>query len=224
MRIDILTLFPEMFAPLRESIIKRAIDAGALQINYHNFRDYTKNKQKMVDDALFGGGAGMLLTAQPIVDCIEAIDPDRKSHRIYMSPAAPTLTQEKVRELAQHEWLIVLCGHYEGVDQRAIDLCIDECVSIGEYVLTGGELPAMVVIDCVARHVKGVIKEDSAANESYSHGKNWEHPQYTRPREYRGLEVPEILLSGNHKKINEWREKSARGVTPPAPPRRGDHD
>ena len=207
-----------MFAPLEHSIIKRGCDAGAISIEYINFRDYTTNKHNRVDDSPYGGGCGLVLTAQPIVDCIEAIDPDRKSHRIYMTPSAPVLTQRRVRELAKLDWLIILCGHYEGVDRRAIDLCIDEEISIGEFVLTGGELPAMILVDAVARLCDGVIKQQSLMNESFStekmnaHGEvvdvkcGWEAPQYTRPREFRGLEVPEVLLNGNHAEILKWQE------------------
>jgi len=214
MKFDILTLFPEMFAPLRQSIIQRAITAGAIEIAYTNFRDYTTNKHKRVDDSPFGGGAGLVLTAQPIVDCINALDPEHTAHRIFMTPGAPVLTQDHVRELAQKERIIVLCGHYEGVDQRAIDLCVDECCSIGEYVLTGGELPAMILVDAVARHVEGVIKPESAANESFSNGKNWEHPQYTRPADFRGMPVPEVLLNGNHAQIQKWRDaQSPKSLT-----------
>ena len=177
-----------------------------MEIEYVNFRDYTKNKHRRADDSPYGGGAGLVLTAQPIVDCIESIDPDHKAHRIFLTPAAKVFTQERVRELAQFDHLILLCGHYEGVDQRAIDLCIDECISIGEYVLTGGEIPAMVIVDAVSRHVDGVIKQESVQNESFSHGNNIETAQYTRPRDFRGLVVPEILLSGNHAEIKKYRK------------------
>ncbi|MDR0461936.1 MAG: tRNA (guanosine(37)-N1)-methyltransferase TrmD [Christensenellaceae bacterium] len=206
MQVDILTLFPQMFAPLDTSIIKRARDAGVIKINLHNFRDHTTDKHRRTDDSPFGGGAGLVLTAQPIVDCIESIDPDHKAHRIFMSPAAPTLTQKRVCELAKHDRLILLCGHYEGVDQRAIDLCIDECISIGEYVLTGGELPAMVLVDAVARHVPGVIKAESLVTESHSTPNYHEHPHYTRPSNFRGKTVPQVLLDGNHKEIEKFRK------------------
>jgi tRNA (guanine37-N1)-methyltransferase len=205
-KFDILTLFPQMFTGLEHSIIKRAVDAGKISINYVNFRDYTENKHKRADDSPFGGGAGLVLTAQPIVDCIESIDPKHNAHRIFLTPAAPVLTQERVRELAKFDRIILLCGHYEGVDQRAVDLCIDECISIGEYVLTGGEIPAMVVVDAVSRHVDGVIKPESAQNESFSTPKKHEAPQYTRPREYRGKTVPEVLLNGNHAQIKKWQD------------------
>ena len=219
MQIDILTLFPEMFSALEHSIIKRARDANKIRINLVDFRKYSKDKHKKVDDFAFGGGAGLVLMPQPIVDCVEDIDPKHEAHRICLSPAAPVLTQTRVRELSQHKRLLLLCGHYEGIDQRAIDLCFDECISIGEYVLTGGEIPAMVLVDAVARHIPGVINEESVREESFSENSpsgrrgggaadgvgNWEYPQYTRPREYRGMVVPEILLSGNHAQINKWK-------------------
>jgi len=210
MKFTILTLFPEMFAPLKSSIINRAVMAGKIEIEYVNFRDYTKNKHRRADDSPYGGGAGLVLTAQPIVDCIEAIDPEHNAHRIFMSPAANVLTQTRVVELAKFEHIIILCGHYEGVDQRAIDLCIDECISIGEYVLTGGEIPAMVIVDSVSRHVDGVIKPESLQHESFSVGaesnSKWEAPQYTRPRDFRGLAVPDVLLGGNHAEIKKFRK------------------
>ena len=194
-----------MFAPLRHSIIKRAETAGAISIDYVNFRDYTKDKHRRTDDCPYGGGAGLVLTAQPIYDCINAIDPKHTAHRIFLTPAAPVLTQSRVMEIAKFEHVILLCGHYEGVDQRAVDLCIDECLSIGEYVLTGGELPAMVLVDAVSRHVDGVIKPESRENESYTNGRKYEHAQYTRPQDFMGLTVPEVLLNGNHAEIEKWR-------------------
>jgi len=212
-----------MFSALEHSIIKRAVDSGHISINYIDFRNYTTNKHRRVDDTPYGGGAGMVISAQPVVDCIEAIDPEHKAHRIFLTPSAKVLTQKRVCELAKYERLILLCGHYEGVDQRAIDLCIDECISIGEYVLTGGEIPAMILVDCVSRYVDGVIKPESLLTESFSkspvtpchplyeRGNNsccWEHPQYTRPRDFRGLTVPEVLLSGNHAEIERWRNEN----------------
>jgi len=208
MQIDILTLFPKMFAPLEHSIIKRAADAGKVKINLVDFREYSKDKHRKVDDTPFGGGAGLVLMAQPIVDCVEAIDPKHEAHRIFLTPAAPVLTQKRVRELGVKPRLLLLCGHYEGVDQRAIDLCFDECISIGEYVLTGGELPAMVLVDAVARYVPGVINAESLQTESFSTEKMYEHPQYTKPREFRGKAVPEVLLCGDHGKIKKWRSEN----------------
>ena len=213
MRIDILTLFPEMFAPLQHSIIKRACAAGHIDVNLHDFRKYAANKHKKVDDYSFSGGAGLVLCAQPIVDCIEHIDPKHEAHRVFLTPAAPVLTQARAKELAGKQWLILLCGHYEGVDQRAIDLCIDECVSIGDYVLTGGELPAMVLTDAVVRHVPGVLNAESLKNESHTTPGVYEHPQYTRPREYRGLTVPDVLLGGNHAEIDKWKMRAGADAT-----------
>ena len=168
MRMDILTLFPEMFEPLKQSIIGRAQKDKKLQINIHNIRDYSLDKHKKCDDTPFGGGAGMVMLAQPIVSAIETIDPDHKAHRIFTSPKGQTFKQQKVYELLDKEWLIILCGHYEGVDERAIELCIDEEISIGDYVLTGGELPAMVICDAVARYVDGVLNTASLVQESFS--------------------------------------------------------
>jgi len=214
MRIDILTLFPEMFSSFDHSIIKRAKDAGRVEINLINFREYSNSKHKKVDDASFSGGAGMVLSVQPIVDCVEFIDPDRKAHRIFLTPAAPVLNQTRVRELASnYNHLILLCGHYEGVDQRAIDLCFDEVISIGDYVLTGGELPAQVLVDAIVRYIPGVINAESLVMESHSQEGLLEHPHYTRPREFRGLMVPEVLTSGNHAEINKWKEQQSQMTT-----------
>lgn len=212
MRIDILTLFPEMFSAVQESILGRAQKSGKIQINIVNIRDYTDNKHLKCDDYPFGGGAGMVMMPQPIGSAIEAIDPEHKARRIYMSPKGETLVQQKVFSLLEYEHLILLCGHYEGVDQRVIDLFIDEEISIGDYVLTGGELPAMVLADCVSRYVDGVISTSSLVDESFSDNL-LEYPQYTRPAEYRGLSVPEVLLSGNHAKIDEWRREQAIELT-----------
>ena len=214
MKIDILTLFPEMFSGLEHSIIGRARFAGKIEINTIDFRKYSTNKHRKVDDYSFSGGAGLVLAAQPIVDCVETIDPDHKARRIFLTPAAPVLTQARVVELAvKHKWIILLCGHYEGVDQRAIDLCFDEVISIGDYVLTGGELPAMVLVDAVARHIDGVINSESLKNESFTDGDLLEHPQYTRPREYRGLTVPDVLLGGNHAEIEKWKQSASQETT-----------
>lgn len=212
MNITVLTLFPEMFAPLFESVIGRAVNGGKLNIKIVNIRDYAENKHFKCDDYPFGGGAGMVMMAQPIGSAIEAVDPDHKARRIYLSPKGKTFRQEKVFELVEEEHLVLLCGHYEGVDQRAIDLFIDEEISIGDYVLTGGELPAMVVVDCVARYVEGVLSPESLVQESFSENL-LEYPQYTRPVEYRGLTVPEVLRSGNHAEIDKWRRAQAEAVT-----------
>ena len=212
MRIDILTLFPEMFSALQESILGRAQKAGKIEINVVNIRDYTEDKHLKCDDYPFGGGAGMVMMPQPIGSAIEALDPEHKARRIYLSPKGKTLVQQKVFELIEEERLLLLCGHYEGVDQRVLDLFIDEEISIGDYVLTGGELPAMVLVDCVSRYVDGVISTSSLVDESFSDGL-LEYPQYTRPYEFHGKKVPDVLISGNHAEIDKWRAEQALRVT-----------
>ena len=212
MRIDILTLFPEMFSAMQESIIGRAQKSGKIQINVVNIRDYTEDKHLKCDDYPFGGGAGMVMMAQPIGSAIEALDPAHNARRIYMSPKGQVFKQQKVFELLEYEHLILLCGHYEGVDQRALDLFIDEEISIGDYVLTGGELPAMVVADCVSRYVDGVISNSSLVDESFSENL-LEYPQYTRPQVYKGLAVPEVLRSGDHAKVDAWRREQSLAIT-----------
>lgn len=212
MRIDILTLFPEMFTPLTTSIIGRAEKDGIIKINVVNIRDYTLDKHKKCDDTPFGGGAGMVMSAQPIRDAILAVDPNHEALRLYMSPKGKTLSQPLVLELAKNDRLLLLCGHYEGVDQRVLDLYIDGEISIGDYVLTGGELPAMVVTDAVCRYVEGVLNRVSLLQESFSEGV-LEYPQYTRPQEFEGLKVPEVLLSGNHGEIDKWRKKAGVELT-----------
>ncbi len=209
MRIDILTLLPEMFEPLKTSIIGRAQKENKIEINIVCIRDYSEDlRHRKCDDYPFGGGAGMVMMPVPIGNAIKAIDPEHKAHRIYMSPKGSVFRQSKVFELLEYEHVILLCGHYEGVDQRVIDLFIDEEISIGDYVLTGGELPAMVVTDCLCRYVDGVINQGSLIDESFTDNL-LEYPQYTRPVEYDGLVVPEVLRSGNHKKIDEWRRQKA---------------
>ena len=212
MRIDILTLFPEMFTPLMTSIIGRALDSGKLEINVINIRDYTLDKHKKCDDTPFGGGAGMVMMAQPIASAIDAIDPNHESKRVFLSPRGRVFKQEVVLEYSKCDRLLLLCGHYEGVDQRVIDLYIDEELSIGDFVLTGGEIPAMAVVDAVARYVDGVINSESLSQESFSNGL-LEYPQYTRPQEFMGQVVPEVLRSGNHAKINEWRYNKSLEIT-----------
>jgi len=212
MRIDILTLFPEMFSALNESILGRAQKQGKVEINVVNIRDYTEDKHLKCDDYPFGGGAGMVMMPQPIGSAIEAVDPDHEARRIYLSPKGETLVQQKVFSLLSYERLVLLCGHYEGVDQRVIDLFIDEEISIGDYVLTGGELPAMVLCDCVCRYVDGVISTSSLVDESFSDNL-LEYPQYTRPKEYKGMCVPEVLSSGDHAKVDEWRRREAMKLT-----------
>ena len=212
MIIDILTLFPDMFTPLKESVIGRAVKAEKVEIRVTDIRDYTLDKHKKCDDYTFGGGAGMVLMPQPVASAIEAIDPEHKARRIYMSPKGKTFAQKMVPELLSYERLLLLCGHYEGVDQRVIDLYIDEEISIGDYVLTGGELPAMVVTDAVCRYIDGVLSNDSLTDETFT-GDTLEYPQYTRPREFMGLTVPEVLLSGNHAEIDKWRKKESLALT-----------
>ena len=213
MKIKILTLFPEMLeGPLRASILGRAIQAGHLDVELINIRDYADNKHKNTDDYPFGGGAGMVMMPQPVVDAIEA-NAAPGARRIYMSPRGRTLTQKVVEEYAQCDSLLFLCGHYEGVDQRALDLCIDEELSIGDYVLTGGELAALVAVDAVARLIPGVLGSDeSSSDESFTTGL-LEYPQYTRPADFRGHRVPEVLLGGNHADIVAWRRREALALT-----------
>lgn len=213
MRIDILTLFPEMFrATLGESIIGRAREKGILDIHLVNIRDYAENKHKQVDDYPYGGGAGMVMQPQPIFSALEAMEA-QGCKIIYMSPKGKTFHQGMAVELAKEERLIFLCGHYEGVDQRVIDYWVTDEISIGDYVLTGGELPAMVVIDAVARMLPGVLGQaESFIDESFYSGL-LEYPQYTRPSEFRGLKVPDVLLSGNHKLIEQWRKEEALKIT-----------
>lgn len=201
-----------MFAPLKESIIGRACEGGKLQIDVVNIRDYSQDKHLKCDDYPFGGGAGMVMMAQPVVSCIEAVDPNHQSLRIYTSPKGQTLCQQKVATLAKRDNLLILCGHYEGVDQRVLDGYMDEEISIGDYVLTGGELPAMVITDSVARYVEGVISSQSLKDESFSDGL-LEYPQYTRPAVFNGVAVPEVLLSGNHAMIDKWRAEQSKKIT-----------
>ena len=215
MRIDIMTLFPEMCeSVLSESIIGRARKNGYVEINCVNIRDFTLDKHNRVDDAPYGGGMGMLMGPQPIYDCYKSLygDGEEKPHLIYMSPQGKTLTQQRVKELALTDRIVLLCGHYEGVDERVMEI-IDDEISIGDYVLTGGELPAMVLVDCVSRLIPGVLgSEESAADESFSEDL-LEYPQYTRPANFRGMEVPEILLNGHHAKIQAWRREQAQQKT-----------
>ena len=211
MKFDVLTLFPEMFECLQESIIGRAMEKDLIQINLINIRDFSKDKHKKVDDTPYGGGAGMVIRPDVVYDAYQSIQ-DKKAKVIYLSPQGQVLNQNKVKELSTEEHLILLCGHYEGIDQRVLDEIVDEEISIGDYVLTGGELPAMVLIDSVSRYVTGVLNEDSTKEESFSN-KLLEYPQYTRPEEFRGKKVPEVLISGHHKNIKEWREEKSLEVT-----------
>lgn len=212
MRIDILTLFPEMFTPLSTSIIGRAVEAQKLQIVITDIRDYTLDKHKKCDDAPFGGGAGMVMLPQPIASAINAVDPEHKAHRVFLSPRGRTFKQSVVEEFSKLDRLLLLCGHYEGVDQRVIDLYIDEELSVGDFVLTGGEIPAMAVTDAVSRYIEGVIKADSLKQESFASGA-LEYPQYTRPPVFEGLAVPDVLRSGNHGEIEKWRKQKSDEIT-----------
>ena len=199
MKFNVLTLFPEMFSALDESIIGRGKEKGLIDINLINIRDFSKNKHKKVDDTPYGGGAGMVMEPTVVYDAYCSVkEPNAKV--IYMSPQGKTLNQQMVQDLAKEENIILLCGHYEGIDQRVIDEIVDEEISIGDYVLTGGELPAMVLIDSVSRYVEGVLKEDSVQEESFTDGL-LEYPQYTRPEVFLGKRVPEVLLSGHHENI-----------------------
>jgi len=210
MKIDIITLFPKMFdGPFAESIIKRAQEKGLLKINIHNLRKWTKDKHKTVDDHSFGGGTGMVLMVEPVYKALKELK-KKESKVILLTPQGKVFKQEKAKKLSKEKHLIFICGHYEGADERIREKLVDEEISIGDYVLTGGELPAMVVIDTITRLIPGVLsKKEAKEIESFSFKGLLEYPQYTRPANFKGWPVPEILLSGNHQKINEWREKKA---------------
>ncbi len=207
MKIDILTLFLEAFAPLKTSILGRAEESGILEINVVDIRQFSKDKHKKCDDYPFGGGAGMLMTVQPLFDAIKSVYTE-KSKIIFPSPIGKTLNTKKAEELSRFEHLIFVCGHYEGVDERIFQLFDIEQISIGDYILTGGELPTMVIIDCLARFVDGVISKESLQNESFSNGL-LEYPQFTRPQEFMGLKVPDVLISGNHQEVEKWRKEQS---------------
>lgn len=207
MKFDVLTLFPEMFEPLNTSIIGRAVKEKLIEINLTNIRDFSKDKHKKVDDTPYGGGSGMVMKPDVVYEAYKSVK-DENAKVIYMSPQGKVLNQNKVIELSKEKHLIILCGHYEGIDQRVIDKIVDEEISIGNYVLTGGELPAMVLIDSVSRYIDGVLNEDSTTEESFSQG-ILEYPQYTRPEIFEEIKVPEILQSGHHENINKWRKKQA---------------
>lgn len=207
MRIDILTLFPDMcLGVLGESIIGRARENGCVEINCRNIRDYTEDKHNRVDDAPYGGGTGMIMQTQPIYDCFMSLCDElgKRPHLIYMSPQGKTLTQERVKELSQLDNVALLCGHYEGVDQRVIDEIVDEEISIGDYVLTGGELPALILADAISRMLPGVLANEDAFTLESHYGSLLEYPQYTRPFEWHGVKVPEVLISGHHANIAKW--------------------
>jgi tRNA (guanine37-N1)-methyltransferase len=210
MKIDVLTLFPAMFAgPLDESIIMRARKKGLLDLKIHQLRDWTHDRHKTVDDKPFGGGPGMLLKPEPLFEAVESLK-GQKTRVILFSPSGRKFDQSIARELAQQEELLLITGHYEGFDERVRETLVDDELSIGDYVLTNGALPAMVVIDAVARLLPGVLGDDeSSRDESFSHGL-LEYPQYTRPAEFRGMKVPEVLLSGNHAEIEKWRREQAK--------------
>jgi len=218
MIIKVLTLFPEMLeGPLGVSIIKNAQDKGLLDIDYINIRDFADNKHKKVDDYPYGGGAGMLMTPQPIFDCysevIKDISSKEKPRTIYCSPKGKVFNQQMAIELSKEETLIFICGHYEGVDQRVIDELVTDEISIGDYVLTGGELPVAVIIDTISRLIPGVLGQDESFQEESFYSGLLEYPQYTRPQNFRGLTVPSVLLSGNHKEIKDWRRKTSLEIT-----------
>lgn len=207
MKIDILTLFPEAFSPLKTSILARAEESGLLEINIINIRDFSQDKHKKCDDYPFGGGAGMLMTVQPLFDAIKSVY-DKKAKIIFPSPIGKTYNVQKAQQLSQFQHLIFVCGHYEGVDDRLFQLFDIEQISIGDYVLTGGEIPSMVIIDSLARFVDGVITKESLDSESFSNG-CLEYPQYTRPQEFMGLKVPDVLVSGNHQEVDKWRREQS---------------
>lgn len=213
MKIDVLTLFPGMFkGPLDESIIKRARESGRLVVSIHNLRDYAHDRHRTVDDRPFGGGPGMLLKPEPIFEAVESLS-EPQTHVVLLTPAGRPLTQRVAQELSLREHLLLICGSYEGVDERVREALADDELTIGDYVLTNGALPAMVVIDVIARLIPGVLgAEDSAQEESFSKGL-LEYPHYTRPAEFRGMKVPDVLLSGHHAEIEKWREEQARRRT-----------
>ncbi len=212
LQFDIITIFPKSFAPIvHESILKRAQEKKKVKINIHDLRDYSDAKHRKVDDRPFGGGPGMVMTPQPIFDAVKKIKQKLKSRVIVMSPSGKPLTQKLAKKLTAYKQLVLVCGHYEGIDERAVQFLADETISIGDYILTGGELPAMVLVDCVARLVPGVLGQKESLDSESFNDKLLEYPQYTRPANFRGMTVPNVLLSGHHKAINEWRlEESLR--------------
>jgi len=208
---DVLTLFPEMFEPIKQSILGKAIENEKIKLKLVNIRDFSKDKHKKVDDTPYGGGAGMVMKPDVVYDAYKSVY-EENAKVIYLSPQGKTLNQKKVEELSKEKHLILLCGHYEGIDQRVIDKIVDEEISIGDYVLTGGEIPAMVLIDTVSRYIDGVLNQESIKEESFSKGL-LEYPQYTRPEVFEGKKVPEILLSGHHENIEKWRKEQALKIT-----------
>lgn len=221
MRIDVVTLFPDMFsATLDESILARGRKRGCLQLCCHQLRDYSPLGHSQVDDTVFGGGKGMLLRAEPIAACVEAVTEHLgvRPHIVYMSPTGSVLRQADAKRLAKQENLMVLCGHYEGVDQRVLDAYVDETISIGDYVLTGGELPAMVLIDTVSRMLPGILADEACFQEESHYDGCLEYPQYTRPEVWQGRAVPKVLLSGHHERIRRWRRQQSLRMTQAARP------
>ena len=213
MKISVLTLFPEMYSILNESIIGKAIQKGIFEVDVHNIRDYSLDKHKKTDDYPFGGGAGMVMTPQPLHDAINSVDPEHKAIRIYLSPKGKTLDQTTVLELSKYDHIMLVNGSYEGIDERIIELDIDREISIGDYVLTSGDLASLVVINTVARYIPDVLGSESSTNEeSFSEGL-LEYPQYTRPQVFMGLAVPDVLVSGNHAKIAKWRKEQSEKIT-----------
>ena len=216
MRISVLTLFPGMIeGVIQESLLKRAIENGKLKVAIYDIRDFAKNKHRQVDDTPFGGGNGMVMMVQPVFDCMEAAQAacQVKPHRVYLSPRGKMLDNSVVKRLAQMEEIVLLCGHYEGIDERISEALIDEEISLGDFVLTGGEIAALAIIDSVARFLPGVLGNEASAQEDSFNQGLLEYPQYTRPREFRGQSVPDILLSGDHQKIAKWRREQALRVT-----------
>lgn len=205
MKFDVLTLFPEMFEPLKQSIIKRASEKKLIDINLVNIRDFSEDKHNKVDDTPYGGGAGMLMKPDVVDRAYNSVKSEN-AKVIYLTPQGKTLNQKIVKNLSKQEHLILLCGHYEGIDQRVLDKIVDEEISIGDYVLTGGELPAMVLIDSVSRYVEGVLSNESTEEESFSNGL-LEYPQYTRPEVFDNVKVPDVLISGHHENIRKWRRE-----------------
>ena len=212
MKFDVLTLFPEMFEILNQSIIGKAKEKELININLINIRDFSKDKHKKVDDTPYGGGAGMVIKPDVVYDAYKSISDIENAKVIYMSPQGNILNQKKVEDLSKNKHLVILCGQYEGIDQRVLDKIVDEEISIGDYVLTGGEIPAMVLIDSVSRYVEGVLNQESVKEESFSNGL-LEYPQYTRPEIFEGEKVPEILLSGHHQNIEKWRNDKSLEIT-----------
>jgi tRNA (guanine37-N1)-methyltransferase len=213
-RVDLLTIFPGLFeSPLRQSLLGKAIEAGLLDVRVHDIRDHATDPHRKVDDTAYGGGPGMVMAAQPVFDAVESLGSGQR-RLLLLSPAGRRLDQALVRELAREPWLVMICGRYEGVDERVVDGLGAEEISIGDYVLSGGEVPALVVLEAVSRLVPGVIgNAESLAGESFEGAGLLDHPHYTRPREFRGMEVPEVLLSGDHAAIEAWRREAAERKT-----------